>query len=169
MSNVSGQCLCGKVAYRMASEPTRTTVCYCRFCQRATGAAQAILPVFPLADLSLRQGQPDVYTHVSEGSGKEIYLHFCADCGTRLYMTFERWPGFVGLYSGTLDDPSVVRLDGDTAKQIFVSSARPGTVLLAGVPAYWNHATTPAGAPEQAFVLDAPLAVEDLPSHRDRQ
>lgn len=162
MARITGQCLCGKTGYLMASEPARTTVCYCKFCQRATGSAQMILPVFPEADLAVVSGTPEVYTHVSKGSGKEMHIHFCEDCGTKLYVTFERWPGFVGLYSGTLDDPSVVRLDPASAKQIFVSSARPGTVLLAHIPAFWDHATTLDGHPETPFILENPTAVDDL-------
>lgn len=163
MSAITGKCLCGTISYRMASAPARTTVCYCKFCQRATGAAHAILPVFPEADLALTAGRPETYTHVSEGSGYELYVHFCKDCGTKLFLTYQRWPNFVGLYSGTLDDPAIATLDAANAKQIYVSSARPGTVLLAGIPSFWEHATTLTGEAETAFVLDRPTAVEDLP------
>lgn len=160
MTEVTGQCLCGLVSYRMATAPSRTTICYCKFCQRATGTGHMILPVAPLADLTVTQGQPASYTLCSEGSGKKVHLHFCAKCGTKLYMTYERWPDMVGLYSGTLDDHAVISLDPATTKQIFVSSARPGTVLYASIPAFWQHATTLDGQPEPAFVLDTPMPVD---------
>lgn len=163
MAEITGKCLCGSVAYAMANPLQRTTICYCKFCQRATGGAQMILPVAPMADLSLTCGAPASSTHVSEGSGKQIHVHFCKDCGTKLYMTYERWPDMVGLYGGTLDDPAAVAFDPASTKQIFVASARPGTVVLAHVPAFWEHAATPDGDPETPFVLDRPMAVEDLP------
>lgn len=164
MARITGECLCGNIRYLMASDPVRTTVCYCKFCQRATGAAQMILAVFPRTDLSFVRGKPGVYVHISEGSGKEMCVHFCKECGTKLYLNFERWPDIVGLYSGTLDDPAVVKLDAANSKQIFVSSARPGTVLLAGIPAFLEHATTLTGENEKAFVLPVPTAIEDLKS-----
>lgn len=163
MAEITGQCLCGAVGYELASRPLRTTICYCRFCQRATGGTDMILPVLPRADLAVIRGHPASYTHISEGSGKALHLHFCTQCGTKLYIIYERWPDMVGLYGGTLDDPAAVDLDPAGAKQIFVSSARPGTVLRAGIPAFWQHATAPDGTPEPPFVLDRPTAVEDLP------
>ncbi|MBU2962595.1 GFA family protein [Citreicella sp. C3M06] len=146
----------------MAHPPARTTICYCNFCQRATGGAQGILPIAPLADLAVTHGAPETYAHVSEGSGKQVVLHFCASCGTKLYMTYERWPDMVGLYAGTLDDPAAVTLDPAKTKQIFVASARPGTVVHAGIPAFWEHAATADGQPEPSFMLETPTAVEDL-------
>lgn len=122
-----------------------------------------ILPVAPLSVFSVTQGAPRAYAHISEGSGKRIQIHFCGECGTKLYMTYERWPDMVGLFGGTLDDPAVATLDPSNTKQIFVSSARPGTVIHAGIPAYWEHAATLDGEPEEAFVLSVPTAVEDLP------
>ena len=164
MAEITGKCLCGSVVYEMANQLARTTICYCKFCQRATGGAQMILPVSPLSDLTVTHGNPNLYTHISEGSGKKLHLHFCGQCGTKLYMTYERWPDMVGLFSGTLDDPATVKLDPASTKQIFVSSARPGTILHAGIPAFWEHATTLDGEPQKPFVLNVPTAVEDLSS-----
>ena len=163
MAEITGKCLCGAVAYSLSNKPSRTTICYCTFCQRATGSTQMILPVTSKDNFTVTRGNPQTHTHVSEGSGKELYLHFCDACGTKLFVTFERWPDNVGLYSGTLDDPAVVELTPENTKQIFVSSARPGTVLYPGIPAYRQHAVTLDGAPEEVFVLDSPTAVEDFP------
>lgn len=162
MTEMTGRCLCGAVTYALAKPPARMTLCYCRFCQRATGGAQMILPVLPLSDFSVPQGRPGCHTHVSEGSGKEVHLHFCKDCGTKLYVTYERWPDMVGLFAGTLNDPSVVRFDPVTTKQVFVSFARPGTVIHAHIPAFWEHAARLDGTPETPFVLDVPTVVEQL-------
>lgn len=162
MTTISGQCLCGACGYTLANAPLRTTLCSCHFCQRATGAAQATIQVGPLADMTVH-GAPAVHDHVSDGSGKVLHIHFCQGCGTKLFMTYERWPTMYGIFSGTLDDPTHVTLDPATTKQIFVASARPDMVLLAGVPAFWEHATTLEGAPIAPLVLDTPTAVQDLP------
>ena len=158
----TGGCLCGAIAYEMATPPVRSTICYCKFCQRATGSAMMILPVLAKSDFALTRGSPQVHTHISEGSGKAIHMHFCATCSSKLYVTLERFPDAVGLYVGSLDDPSLVPLDPDHARQIFVSSARPGTVLMAGIPTFAQHAMDLDGTPNVPIVLDRPLAVEDV-------
>lgn len=162
MTEITGQCLCGALRYAMAAPAQRVTLCSCHFCQRATGTERMTLPVFDLSDLTVRAGTPATYTHVSEGSGKQIHIHHCPACATKLWMTFERWPGLVGLYGGTLDDPDQVTLAPESTKQIFLSSARRGTVVLPGIPAYWNHAATLDGTPERAYVVDVPTLVEDM-------
>lgn len=162
MNKWNGRCLCGAITYSLAKAPLRTTICFCRFCQRATGGAEMTLPVLPKTDFGITDGSPSTYTHVSEGSGKEIYIHFCETCGTKLFVTFQRWSDMVGLYSGTLDDPAAIDLDPAKTKQIFVSSARPGTIIHAGIPAFWDHATDLDGAPQPSFVLDVPTRVEDV-------
>ncbi len=57
------------------------------------------------AALKILTGTPKVYDQVSAGSGKTVHVHFCGDCGTRLWLSFERFPGAVGIYAGTFDDP----------------------------------------------------------------
>lgn len=121
-----------------------------------------ILPVLAKADFGYVAGSPATFTHVSEGSGNALLLHFCPKCGSKTAIEFERAPELIGLYGGTLEDPSIVPLKADTAKQIFVSSAQPGTVLRAGLPTYWNHAVTSDGRPERMILLDRPTPVEGV-------
>jgi len=33
----TGQCLCGKVKYKLTGQPVRMMQCHCKDCQRATG------------------------------------------------------------------------------------------------------------------------------------
>ena len=93
-------------------------MCHCKFCQRATGGAYLVEPVFESADFKILQGKPKCYTHVSEGSGKEVYIHFCDTCGTKLYLTFERFKGAVGLYGGTLDDPNWLNITPENSNYL---------------------------------------------------
>lgn len=161
MAEMTGQCLCGAVRYELAQAPARVTICYCRFCQRATGSTQAVLAVLPLADIAAT-GDLATHEHVSEGSGQAVHLHFCAACGTNVFESYDRWPGMAGLFTGTLDDPGAVPLNPATTKQIFVSSARPGTVIAAGIPAFWEHSATLDGAAEEPFVLEGATVVEGV-------
>ncbi len=156
-----GGCLCGAIRYQTQGEPMRVTLCHCRYCQRATGAATMINANFEAAAFRLTRGTPTVYDHRSEGSGKLLHIHFCARCGTKLYMTFERFPGYVGLYSGSFDDPAWIRPEPGRARQIFLDSARPDAVILAGIDAYGQHATDAEGRPQVAHVFAHPVTVAE--------
>lgn len=70
--SIEGGCLCGKLRYRATTSPLWVTVCYCRFCQRATGSDRMIEPIFERKAVSFFTGDPAVYTLPSEGSGKDI-------------------------------------------------------------------------------------------------
>lgn len=157
-----GRCLCGDVVYELAQPVLRTTFCSCHFCQRLSGGAQMIFGVLPAAALHLMQGETRSYSHISEGSGKALHLHGCPRCSTVLYLGYERWPEMVGVCGGTLEDPSALPMARDQAKQIFLASARPETVVLPGLPAYWGHAATLEGEAEESFEVAVPTAVRDL-------
>ena len=158
---LEGGCLCGRLRYEAKKPPLRVTVCYCRFCQRATGSDRMIEPIFGRPDVAFIKGSPAVFTLPSEGSGQDIHVHFCVDCGTKLALTFARWPDGLGLYAGTLDDPAAILVTSENAKQIFVSEARPDTVIFAGLPTYFRHATENDGSqidpvvPDEAIRADA--------------
>lgn len=160
MSNgQSGQCLCGKVRYDTGSAPLWVTVCYCRFCQRATGSDKMIEPIFERASFAFSGHDPAIHTTVSEGSGKQVHVHFCPDCGTKLALTFERWPDRIGLYIGTLDDPASIAVTPENSKHIFVSEARAGTVLPPGVKTFARHAAELDGTPIDPVIHGTPFTV----------
>ncbi|WP_199743702.1 GFA family protein [Pseudorhodobacter sp. E13] len=155
MTKAKGGCLCGRHRYAVTAEPIRTTICHCRFCQRATGVAYMVQPVFAAADFAMLTGPAQTYTHLSEGSGKEVYVHFCAACGTKLYLTFQRFPGFVGLYRGTFDNPNWFAVTPETSKHIFLGQAQQGTVIPAGVNCFMEHAAQSDGTAIAPTVFDS--------------
>lgn len=155
MTRNEGGCLCGRIRYATLTEPTRVTVCHCRFCQRATGSAYMVQPVFGANNLVTLKGSPEIFDHTSGGSGKLVHVHFCAVCGTKLWLRFERFPGAVGVYAGTFDDPRWFPIDPASSKHIFLDLARPDTVVPAGVPTFTEHATTNDGAAREATVFAA--------------
>ena len=108
MSVNHGGCLCGAVRYTTASTPLRVTICHCRFCQRATGSAYMVEPIFAKTNFEIISGAPATYALASQGSGKQVIIHFCATCGTKLFLSFERFPDHLGVYAGTFDDPDSV-------------------------------------------------------------
>ena len=72
-------------------------------------------PIFRLEDLQVTSGSPAVYDLSSAGSGKLVHIHFCQKCGTKLYLTFERFAETCGVYAGTFDDPNWIAVDADTS------------------------------------------------------
>jgi hypothetical protein len=156
MGAQAGGCLCGAQRYEVTAPPMRVTICHCRFCQRATGTAYMVEPIFRLEDLRHTHGTPGTYALRSEGSGKVVTIHLCRECGTKLYLTFERFPAVCGVYAGTFDAPDWFEIRPDNAKHIFIGVARSDTLLPAGLACFAEHATTNEGEPLQPQHFDAP-------------
>lgn len=159
MSHHEGGCLCGAVRYVATGEPMRITLCYCTFCQRATGSTHLVEPIFPVDRFSVTAGEPARYTTISLGSGKRVDIRFCATCSAKLFLEMERFPGIVGLYGGTFDQPGWFGLDSDKTFAIFLESAPPGAIIPAGIRTYRQHRLTADGETSPHEVYDTPYVV----------
>lgn len=159
MEQNDGGCLCGGVRYATRSDPVRVTYCHCRFCQRATGGAYLVEPIFQRANFGVTSGVPTQFAHVSEGSGKLVTINFCARCGTKLFLEFERYPDLIGVYGGTFDDPDWFPRDPGNSKHIFLDVAQRGTVIPAGIDTFRQHATETDGTPIEPQAYEAPLTI----------
>ncbi|MBV9859566.1 MAG: GFA family protein [Alphaproteobacteria bacterium] len=97
----TGGCQCGKTRYRAEGPRDRASVCYCRMCQRASGA-----PFMAFVRFAVRQvtwsNPPAIFT-----SSNRVERGFCSGCGTPL--TYRQIEGpYVSLTLNSLDDPSLV-------------------------------------------------------------
>ncbi len=92
-TGLEGGCLCGNVRFVANQPPLRTFACHCNFCQRVTGTSFYAESIFPMEAVQFNSGELRCYEHVSAGSAKKVYVHFCPACGTTVGLTFERWPG----------------------------------------------------------------------------
>jgi hypothetical protein len=137
----------------------RVTICHCRFCQRATGSAYLVEPVFDRADFAVTSGMPATYVHRSDGSGKLVTIHFCAICATKLFLGFERFPDVYGVYGGTFDDPNWFGTTPETSRHIFLGVARHGTIIPPGVDAFLEHVAQKDGTPVAPRVFDRPMVI----------
>ncbi len=98
----AGGCQCGAVRYALYSEPTDSSICHCRMCQKAFGNYFAPLGGVPLNDLEWTRGTLGIFR-----SSEAAERGFCRDCGTPLTyraMDFDR----ISVSLGSLDDPSKV-------------------------------------------------------------
>ena len=155
----SGGCLCGSVRFEARGEPLRTLVCHCKFCQRVTGSSSYAEAMYPMDAVSLSGIAPSSYAHRSEGSAKQVHVHFCPRCGSTVSLTFERWPEFRGISRGAFDDPNSVSV----GSHIWTESAQTGVVLPADTDCFRQARATLDGtllAPERhdAPVLARPQA-----------
>ena len=151
-----GGCLCGALRYAVHGRPLHVTNCYCRFCQRATGSTHMFEPVWRKNAQEILCGAPEMFALRSEGSGKQVFIHFCGRCGTKLYLTFERFPDAVGIYGGTLDDPAAAVAGADETV-IFLDEAPEGVVIPAGTKTWRRHKMTNEGKPIEPAVFDHPV------------
>lgn len=133
---LTGGCQCGAVRYRLASEPTGASVCYCRMCQKAFGNYFAPLAGVPRADLVWTRGTP-----ASFRSSELVVRGFCRDCGTPLtYAADDR--DRISVSIGSLDEPDGVR----PASQ-FGTESQPD--LIAHLHALPAETTTSGIAPDR--------------------
>jgi len=107
MTLYTGGCACGKVRYELAAEPIRGFQCQCRDCQRDTGSGHSSVMVFPRAALSVSGEVSEILRTADSGAGK--LKGFCGSCGSPLYNKPVSKPDMLGVYVGTLDDPSAFK------------------------------------------------------------
>lgn len=141
---LEGGCLCGTVRFRATEAPLRTLACHCRFCQKVTGSAYFAESMFPMSAVQFNGGEMKRYEHVSDGSQKKVWVHFCANCGTTVSLTFERWPDVRGIARGCYDDPDAVTV----SSHIWTRSAQGGTALPEGVDCFAQARVTLDGQAE---------------------
>ncbi len=142
-----GGCLCGEVRFAVTGLPLRVTYCTCRFCQKMTGTSMNTLVGFLRENLEILRGEPTVHTHVSEGSGKEIYMHSCQTCTSTILLTLERFPDAAGVLAGSFDDPNWFPRSPENSKYIFTNAAQHGTFVRAGYPVFLEHVADLDGTP----------------------
>ena len=151
-----GGCLCGAIRYAVRAEPVRVTICHCTTCQKMTGSAYLVEPIFYRGDVGSSGAAPKVFNRCSDGSGKRVSLHFCGECGTSMFLDFERFPDVFGLFGGTFDDPNWFDRASSTCRHIFTRSAQAGVILPAGVATYELHAVDHEGAPRTPLMHSYP-------------
>jgi hypothetical protein len=160
MSSIhAGGCLCRDVRYATTAEPVWTTVCYCTFCQRLTGSAFLVEPIFARDAVVFSGTAAKTYDHRSDGSEMRVSVNFCGRCGTTLYLDFERFPTVLGLCGGTFDDPNWFDRGPAKCRHLFTRSAQKGVVLPAGVRTYPGHALAIDGTANEPIVFAHPHTV----------
>jgi hypothetical protein len=128
---LEGGCACGRVRYRLKSEPMFVHCCHCRDCQRQTGSAFVINALIETDRIEVLSGAPEP-TPVPTDSGSPHDIYRCAECKTALWSDYGRRPAIRFVRVGTLDDASTPVPD----VHIYTRSKLPWVALPAGLPAF---------------------------------
>jgi hypothetical protein len=148
-----GGCACGKLRYRLVSEPMFIHCCHCLNCQRQTGSAFVVNLLIEADRVQVLAGAPQpVDAPRDDGSAQRIYR--CPRCQVAIFSEYGRSEvRFVR--GGTLDDPTDIAPD----VHIYTRSKVDWVTLPEGTPAfeeYYEHRKLwPA---ESLHRLDAVLA-----------
>ena len=127
-----GGCLCGKVRFKASGPPLRTFACHCTFCQRVTGSSFYAESLFERDAVEFNEGELKQFHLRSDGSGKEVHVHFCPTCGATVGLSFERWPDIRAISRGCFDDPNAVEI----GSHIWTRSAQTGVVLPSDIDCF---------------------------------
>ena len=128
--NHEGGCHCGAVRYKLTGEPKMMVNCHCLNCQKSSGSGHVFHLGFA-ADQLLVAGETRSFQYTG-GSGSQVTLQFCPNCGTNLFGSPEIMPGFQTLRGATLDDSS------SFAPQLTVyqKSCQSWDSVAEGIPAF---------------------------------
>ncbi len=97
-------------------------------------------PVFDIGSLRFTSARPARFTLPSAGSGQDVHIHHCAACGTKLALSFARWPDRIGVFAGTFDNPGWFPMTPDNTKHILLPrrcvarSFRPASGFSSATP-----------------------------------
>lgn len=98
----TGGCLCGAVRYSYSARPMALNACHCGHCKKLSGSDYIKMLIGEREHLA-STGETVTYRKRAE-SGREIDIHRCAQCGTRMWHSPLAAPQFVFVCAGTLDD-----------------------------------------------------------------
>ncbi len=102
-STHAGGCNCRNIRYEFTGEPMMVAACHCLNCQRQGGAAFSVNLIIPDDRLTIH-GDMKIYTDGDTETGKNVYRHFCANCGTPIISKSAQMEGASILKLGTLDE-----------------------------------------------------------------
>ena len=116
---ISGGCKCGAARYRGEVADVSTFRCYCRDCQKLTGAGHS--KMFPLVTETFQLEGPTSKYEMTGGSGRSTWSSFCPTCGSPLTRRSERMEHCVYVHASSLDEPENYR----PSRTIHADAAQP--------------------------------------------
>lgn len=112
MSNHTGRCLCGAVAYEIDGPVGDSVACHCEMCRKTSGHFWSASQV-TVAALRLLRDDGLTWYRSSDAAKRG----FCSTCGSSLFWEMDG-EGMISVATGTLDMPTGTR----TKKHIYVAA-----------------------------------------------
>ncbi len=116
-SVVTGRCLCGGVRFVVELPTLWSAHCHCTLCQRAHGAPLVTWVGVDCGSFSLTGDNPVRWYESSEDSRRG----FCADCGSTLFFSSDRWPGEIHIVRTAFEQA----IDREPSGHVFFESHAP--------------------------------------------
>jgi hypothetical protein len=126
MNDWTGGCLCGKVRFRLASEPFDAGWCHCRTCQLWSGSPAMAFASVNTADHGWTAGEQQVRWIETSSFGRRA---FCGECGTPLLVRVDHQPETVDFPLAVLDEPDAASPDFHIFWSSKVGWFKPGDEL----------------------------------------
>jgi hypothetical protein len=125
---LSGECLCGAVQYRVSDAFEYALNCHCSQCRRATGSAFKPLAGIRRSELLIARGGDLLLIYGEEAGAHDVH---CRSCGTLLFSVV-RDGTYVHVAMGTLVDEPSIR----PSMHIFVASKASWHEITDDLPQY---------------------------------
>jgi len=145
-----GECLCGRVRYRVAGPFGDVRYCHCSRCRRATGTAFSANAKVEAGRFEVSAGRGDIREYEAPSGPRA----FCGGCGAPIYARVTGEPDYVRVRLGGFDGP----VDARITAHVFVGSKGPWYEIAGPLP---RHAEA-IGSPLVAAAA-APAAAEPPP------
>lgn len=107
--HLEGSCHCGAVRYTVtAHEPVPFMRCYCTICRKTAGTGGYAINLGANHRTLKVEGAEHLavyHARMPDGARSPGQRHFCAQCGTALWLYDPRWPDLVHPHAGAVDTP----------------------------------------------------------------
>jgi hypothetical protein len=101
---LTGGCLCGALRYE-ARSPLWMGHCYCGDCRKASGSGFIPFIGFKAEDIRITGAAQQ--SSVKAANGNDAVRNHCARCASLVYGGTVGVDDTIGVYAGSLDDPSL--------------------------------------------------------------
>jgi hypothetical protein len=99
---LKGSCHCGAVRFSVRSEtPYPYMYCYCSICRKTAGGGGYAINIMGKADTLKVKGRTKIYRAMRGGAER----HFCAKCGSALWVWDRKWAEWVYPFASAIDTP----------------------------------------------------------------
>ena len=139
----AGGCLCGQVRYTLGARPKALNACHCTDCKVSTGSTHIEMLIAD-AEAFSHTGETQSFIQTA-ASGRQLDIHRCAKCGTRVFHHNTVNKALVFIPAPTLDDASWAV----PTSHIWIERLTPGTVMHADAVQIEGQPT------DRALLMDA--------------